>query len=514
MNQPGWKSVLVGSAIALASQTALSNKPTSGDTDRVSVDTVWAVQSTTKQRVENHITGLGTENAQSSPRKVFWFTAAMLALLGGGLAGGNVLRKRNLKKNMKWQIFELDLRFKAEKSKYPAWFRSRYARDAEVMMKILNGYSDDNLDGFIRWWESREIFLQNVSIVEGSFRRMEIEYQEILQTLELKKIEVNAQRLRVLQEQTKLLDEGFQFWESDIPPIREWRNPNETLSLLHSTEEDLEQLSYKFSSIRDFYNSIQWLDERVQTEFDSLKTDLAKFTIEYTAIYGSTNLNDTTQVNAQILMFKQDFQALYAEKNIRKLETLVRQKESLLSPLSSTIESMRFALRWYNDEVPSKLEIKQQQILWIQVKPEYARNAQMFAEKTGERTFLSYDMWATLLSLQEIIRFVTDAHREKKHLTEIDIRLKVFDVQYATMKEYMSLGPALAAIFAEEALEAECAIKRKREQKIRDDEAQVRARQSAEEAKWKQKDDDDDTPVQLIDWGSNDGWSDGGWDDE
>ena len=50
---------------------------------------------------------------------------------------------------MKRQIFELGIRLKTEKAKYPEWLLNRYARKADRAMNELENFSDEQLDDII-----------------------------------------------------------------------------------------------------------------------------------------------------------------------------------------------------------------------------------------------------------------------------------------------------------------------------------------------------------------------------
>ena len=56
-----WKSAFFGSALALASQAALANKPLPCPTNSPLIDTVGLVQGDTKQKVENRLRAIDSE---------------------------------------------------------------------------------------------------------------------------------------------------------------------------------------------------------------------------------------------------------------------------------------------------------------------------------------------------------------------------------------------------------------------------------------------------------------------
>ena len=96
---------------------------------------------------------------------------------------------------------------------------------------------------------------------------------------------------------------------------------------------------------------------------------------------------------------------------------------------------MKVQIRWYN-EIPSKIASRRKQID-MQAKREYGENARNYAQKTGEKAFVGYDMQAALLMLKNILASVTGFHFQKRNLGEIDKKLQEFDTEYGKLKEYI-----------------------------------------------------------------------------
>lgn len=58
---PGWKSALIGSVMALGSDSALANKPLPCPTTGPLQDTIGVVQSGTREKIEDRLRAIDTE---------------------------------------------------------------------------------------------------------------------------------------------------------------------------------------------------------------------------------------------------------------------------------------------------------------------------------------------------------------------------------------------------------------------------------------------------------------------
>lgn len=93
-------------------------------------------------------------------------------------------------------------------------------------------------------------------------------------------------------------------------------------------------------------------------------------------------------------------------------------------------------LQWY-DSLPSELSVRARKLQKMSPSPSYTRDAREYADKTGKREFLGYDMPHALVTLQGILATVTQSHSEKKNLSEVSGKLSQFDREYGRMEEYI-----------------------------------------------------------------------------
>lgn len=648
MNQSSWKSVFIGSAMALASQTALANKSLPCPTDSPLVDTVWIVQGNTKQKVENRLRaidsqkhhqvvvvtvntieeygygsieemanaiGMGCkvwyrwentgvvvlytktpslyriENAwteryitdadskralahskadwvcekkdvscrldditgeidrlirkefpdqqavqplKESMKKFdeqkasqesqkffndFALNTVIVVVLWGSVGGivlwGRALVRRNKRLVLKKQIFELSIRFKTEKIKYPEWFWNHHAREAKQAMDRLENYSDNELDAIVVSWERgiAHKYNRDILTVTEAIPTFIKEFEEIIQKVGIKKIEVVNGVNDITRIQRSLQGAGFIFQTIQIPAVYEWSDPDETLALYDGALVTVQESMNRLNGISAFYDSIEWLDIKIQKEYILRKNELTKAITEYATIYWSKNSVNVSILENQVTEFIRKFWSAYQKKDINGLTMLSKQAESLLSSIKTLIESIQQDIQWYK-EIPSKISSRQKQIWWVPIKPEYKKEADEYAQKTGKKTFVGYDMWTTIAILQQLLLSIDQDHSQKKNLWEIDKKFKEFDVEYAKLQEYIWLGATLTAIITAE-IAAEVARwekKRRDEQQRKDEEEGRRRRQEEEEDDKRRQRDEESSRSSIPDWnpGGGSGFDGGG----
>ncbi len=109
-NQSGWKSVLVGSAMALGSNVTSANE--------VLPDNLSLVQDETKQKIQEHLES-NKENDTSELFKDIAVGTAVFGIAVGGLIGSRRLLRSKQKNDLKNQIKDLGKRYETERARYP-----------------------------------------------------------------------------------------------------------------------------------------------------------------------------------------------------------------------------------------------------------------------------------------------------------------------------------------------------------------------------------------------------------
>lgn len=421
-----------------------------------------------------------------------WIGAVILVVLWGWAVGWNTLVKRNRRKALKKQIFELSIRLQTEKAKYPEWFLLRHAREAEQAMDRLESYSDNQLDSIINGWRQDIMFYRDINTV-NTIALLEAKFEEITRNVKIRTDEVARQMIDVATLQKSLEEEWFKFDIVQVSTVREWSNPDETLSLLEWISSNLTKYADKLRAIPGIYNSVKGLDVQVTQGLVAKQAELTKTLQEHATIFESQNqITLPKDMESKVDQFVKDFQSAYQSKDISKLERLSKQATSILSPIWNAIESLKTDIKWYQG-VPEKVAKRQKFIRWVQVRSEYTEEAWKYAEKTGKRAFVGYNMWAGLVVLQQLLASIIQDHSQKKNLSEIEVKITKFDAEYSKVKEYIGLGAVLAALIAEEIAEA-ARVERRRleeEQRRRDEEERRRRRQEEEEDDRRRRRDED-----------------------
>lgn len=139
---------------------------------------------------------------------------------------------------------------------------------------------------------------------------------------------------------------------------------------------------------------------------------------------------------------------------------------------------------------------------------EYREEARKYAQKTGKRGFIDYDMQTGLVVLQQLLTSIIQDHSQKKNLPEIEGKITQFDTEYSKMKEYIGLGALLTAIIAEEIAEA-ARIERRR---IEEEQRQKEEEESRNPSRRNSNDNESSKPT--FNPGDGDGFDGGGATDD
>ncbi|MCK9273111.1 TPM domain-containing protein [Candidatus Gracilibacteria bacterium] len=414
----------------------------------------------------------------------------VISVIGGSVLGGNALVRRNRRKALKRQIFELSIKFKTEKSKYPEWFNS-YMYETERNLEELENSSDNDLDLIIKGGYNKIEFDENINSITDSIDGFEVKYQEIIQKVKIEEKEVKKKIQELGQLQVNLKNEGFRFGVIQIPEVKEQSNPSETLSLLEKISSELDQSIAKLKSVPDFYKSMEGLDAKVQEEYSSKEEEFKKLSIEFKDIFNQTSILEKVGNKTLVDSFIKEFQIAYSEKDINRLRKLAKQEESLLSLIDDSINLMKEKINWYN-KIPSQVALRQREMGGLTVKQEYREEAKKYSQKTGNKKYDDYELGANLALLQELLKTISLNYSQKKNLGEINNSFKEFDEKYSEAKSYIGLGATLAIIIGKEIAEAQRKIEEERRREEEEERSRRRREEEDEDRRRRQRDDDDD----------------------
>ncbi|EKD66864.1 MAG: hypothetical protein ACD_49C00002G0001 [uncultured bacterium (gcode 4)] len=444
-----------------------------------------------------------------------WIWAVVVVVFWGSVSWWIGLVRRNRRKALKRQIFELSIKFKTEKSKYPEWFNS-YMYETERNLEGLENSSDNDLDLIIKWWYDKIEFDETINSITDSIDWFEVKYQEIIQKVKDKEKEIKKKIEELWKLQINLKNEWFRFWVIQTPKIKEWLNPDKAILMLEEISSELNQNISKLKSIPDFYKSIEWLDKRVQEELNLKQTEYERVKKEYESIFGNfkwINLLDTVQF---INNFVTTYQTEYKNKDIEALKSTANEENKLFELLERVISSLKDEINFYN-KIPSQIALRQKEIWWLTVKQEYREEAKKYSQKTGNKKYDNYELWANIILLQELLKTISENYSQKKNLWEINNSFKEFDEKYNEAKSYIWLGATLAIIIGKEIAEAQRKIEEERQRKEAEKKRKKEAEERREEEEKRnkrrsQRNDDDDNTISIGGWGWGGGWGfEAGW---
>lgn len=465
------------------------------------------------------------DRAMSEFLSNLWMWIVVISVIWGSVVWWNALVRRNRRKALKRQIFELNIKFQTEKSKYPEWFNS-YMEETENIIKELEEYDNDILDKIIKWWYFKKDFDRNIDTITDNIDWFEVKYQEIIQKIKVEEKEIKKKISELWELQINLKNEWFRFWVIQIPTLKEQSNPSKTLSLLETISLELNQSIAKLKSIPDFYKSMEWLDIKIQEELKLKQAEYKKVKKEYESIYGDfkwINFSDTVQF---INNFVTIYQTEYQNKDIEALESTASGENQLFELFEKIINSLKEEINWYN-KIPSQIALRQKEIWWLVVKEEYKEEAKKYSQKTGNKKYDNYELWPNLALLQGLLKTISENYSQKKNLWGIDNSFLEFDEKYNEAKNYIWLGATLAIIIGKEIAEAKRKIEEERlrkeaEKRRREEEERLKKEEEEEQERINNQSDNDNDDFDSNWWwedqkfeaGWGEGWNWGGATDD
>lgn len=123
------------------------------------------------------------------------------------------MNRRNRRKKIKREIFELSILLQLEKEKYPSWFQNQYISDPEEIIKKLQSYNDDELDKILEQSDrgNNQYFKyrydEAIEFVKDSINGWQAQYLEIQSKLKAEINQFNIRKIQVSEQNTQLLSE-------------------------------------------------------------------------------------------------------------------------------------------------------------------------------------------------------------------------------------------------------------------------------------------------------------------
>ena len=486
------------------------------------IDTLIRREFPDKQAVAQIDSTIKTHDEAESSRKMnelLWslsIGAVVIVVLGWGTfwvtKWVGAINRRNRRKELKREILELFTRLHTEKQKYPNWFQDSYIRRTEEVMTEIQQYNDEQLDRILESDGLKRDYERNIRSVREAIDGWQAEFSTIQSRLQEGTQQLTSEKEQVSQKNTRLLSEWFIFPSVQIPSIDMGDNPADSLKRIERGLWLLSEARASLEEIPRYYASVRGSDSRLQSGFITLESEYKTLTAQYQEIFGKVPTVDITTIAQGVAELVKRFQEAYSKKDISSIKSIVARGASILGPIHEENRTLKQSITWYT-AIPEQIARREKQLAAIKPNQKYISDANAYAQKTGKRSFLNYDLGDTLARLRGILGMIRNHHSQKQNLDTLDGEFRVFDKEYSSMQEYMGLGSALAAILAAEIAEElrrkKEAERRKREEE--EEERRRRRREEEEEAARRRRDDDSRSSSSSSSSSSNDWSSGGGW---
>lgn len=282
---------------------------------------------------------------------------------------------------------------------------------------------------------------------------------------------------------------------------------------LKRIERGLQLLSEARASLEEiprYYASVRRSDSRLQSDFITLESGYKTLAAQYQEIFGKAPAINITTIAQGVAELVKRFQEAYSKKDISSIKSIVTRGDSILGAIREENRALKQSINWYN-AIPEEIARREKQLAAIKPNQKYVSDANAYAQKTGKRSFLNYDLGDTLLRLRGILGMIRNHHSQKQNLDTLDGEFRVFDKEYSNMQEYMGLGSALAALIAAEVAEE---LRRKKEAERRKREEEEERQEEERRRRRREQDDEDarrrDSYSSSSSSSSSGGWSSGG----
>ncbi|EKE30216.1 MAG: hypothetical protein ACD_2C00025G0007 [uncultured bacterium (gcode 4)] len=441
-----------------------------------------------------------------------WMGAVIIVVVGWAWLGIRRWirnhRRNNKRKELKREIFKLNTSIIAEKQKYPEWFQKEHIYEYAQAVRQMMSSSDETLDNIIGSDNKLSSIEWEIAMIKDKMWKWGEQFEKAISNMNTLLAAYKSQANEVASLLDGLINKWFVFRKIGIAVIDETKSPTEVVSQIKKESERLSLFSKSLKEIPQFYQSISWLDIRVDLQFKNLRMKYRECSDKFSGIYFKPAVFDFSNLEIEMEEWLASFNKAYADKDIDKLRNEEKESKNLFDELLQKILEMEDGIKWY-ELIPTQIEERESKLRWIDVKTEYASNAKNYADKTGKKVYLNYDLSWSALKLKILLTEINNSYAKKTELDKVTEKFLEFDAEFARMREYIWLWAALAAIIAAELAEAE----RLRVEELRRVE-QARLKKEQEEAdaerrRLKDKEDAEERANRRNDSNDNDAWKSG-----
>lgn len=462
------------------------------------------------QVIKDEIKQIDEVKANNNIENIFsmlWIWGMAILVIGWWIKLKYSLNKSSKRKELKKKILQLNIQFATAKTQYPDWFiHSHMSYDEKRLVEYI-WYSDIKIDAIINSPRENNKINSLLWEIEKNLGIYQINYQDVLNSIGIKKQEVQSKIIEIEWIYKSLESQWFIFKKKKFILPDEWNNPiwtvknyNDTLFLLINEANDI-------GNIPALYKNITWLDEKLKSRFTQLSTEYTKVLSKFESIFGKDSSNFSlwtleNTVSNLISLFKQEF----FKKNIWVLSSLFDQSKNIFWTIENNISTMNTKISWY-EWLPKEIASLEEKVKKFTPSNEYEKNASNYKKESWKRKFDNYNMKSKLILILWAITELKNIYSTKKWLNTASWIISSLNSEISLMNEYVWLWAIVVTLIAQRI--AEEAAQRERQRRQIEDDARRAREQAEDDARRSSRSASSASSSSSSSWSS---WWGGGWD--
>lgn len=429
-----------------------------------------------------------------------WFWIVILLIWWWVVAKNKIVKNSKIKK-FKRKVLELKINIEKEKTKYPKWFIENHINNLEIDLNHYNDYSNGKLDYILKTKWAIDVYLSELTELEGNINKLDEAYKEIISQSELEKQKLSSKIVSTQLLINELEKEWFKFSKPKIPEIPEWNNPEDTLKSCTKIWNYLDEETQKLWNIKETYTKLTWYNETILKNYKLLSQAYNKAYNTYIEIFWNSKKIDLDKIEIEINKLSTKFTESYNKKDIDTIISIVESVKNIEKSIHIETNNLDTKISWYIS-LPNKLSQRKKNLEQIKFNSWYVNAANEYRRETWNSKYDNFDMVSKLLYLATLMDLLNINVENKKDLDKVDSYLIEFDTIFKSVVEYIWLNDVVNKLIEER-------LKKERERKRREEEEKRRKEKEAEEEEKNRRNrnnhviinnDDDNSPISGWGW--------------
>ncbi len=209
-------------------------------------------------------------------------------------------------------------------------------------MARLNGHAEEDLAKILSLSHWEATFQKDIAEVTDFLNTMATEWQEDEEKRTKKLYEADRLMSEVRTLESSLQRIGFQF--------------RQIQAFVTESPVDVDDLDFIVANIRAhhirlsgferFYEMMDVFNIRIQSTFDSKKSELSKISVKHRTLYKKENRFDLTGLQSEIHKLSYDFRTIYRLRDIDALEALHTAEKVLFAQMDAHADVLKKEIDW------------------------------------------------------------------------------------------------------------------------------------------------------------------------